>query len=99
MQAGVIPKSGLQGRHSRFAHLLSFETIYRNSQHIEKFEHKFLKSEAAKKTMQVASVKSQINDLDETNCRLFDTIKSHVKANKKLEEGIREMEMQQLEYK
>jgi hypothetical protein len=53
MQAGVIPQSGAQGRHSRFAHLLSFETIYRNSQHIEKFEHKFLKSEHAKKTMKV----------------------------------------------
>lgn len=85
--------------HSRFAHLLSFETIYRNAQHIEKYQHKLLKSEEAQKTMKVKSVETEISELDETNVRLFDTIKSHVKANKNLEKEIQEMEMQQLEYK
>ena len=35
--------------------------------------------------MKVKSVEAEIKDLDETNVRLFDTIKSHVKANKTIE--------------
>ena len=99
MQAGAISEGGKQGRHSRFAHLLSFETIYRNSQHIEKYEHKLLKSEEAQRTMQLRSIDSQISELDETNARLFETIKSHVKANKNMEKSIQELELEQIEYK
>lgn len=44
--------------------------------------------------MKVKSVETQISELDETNVRLFETIKSHVKANKTMEKSVRDMELQ-----
>ena len=44
--------------------------------------------------MKVKSVEAEISELDETNVRLFDTIKSHVKANKNIEKEIQDMEIQ-----
>ena len=83
MQTGMLSQGGKQGISSRFAHQLSFETLYRNSIHLESFEDKLVQTDDAKATMDLPLINEHIDGLNEVEMKMFATIKSHVKGFKK----------------